>query len=182
MIYGGERRAPGLEIPGLEIPGLEIRGLAKSFVLEGRPHPVFSGIDLTIERGAFVAIVGESGSGKTTLLRIIAGLEAADAGSVTLGGREVHGVGSERGMVFQEPRLLSWLTVRRNVSLGLELRGLPRPVIDRTTGEFSTLSVSENLRWPIPANCRVAWRSGSALPAHWQPTRKSCFSMSPWAP
>jgi sulfonate transport system ATP-binding protein len=98
-----------------------------------------AGFDLAIERGAFVAIVGESGSGKTTLLRIIAGLEAADAGSVMLGGREVHGVGSERGMVFQEPRLLPWLTVRRNVSLGLELRGLPRLVIDQRAGDFLDL-------------------------------------------
>jgi sulfonate transport system ATP-binding protein len=118
---------------------LKVRGLTKSFVIDGRTHPVFSGIDLAIERGAFVAIVGESGSGKTTLLRIIAGLEAADAGSITLGGRAVHGVGTERGMVFQEPRLLPWLTVRRNVSLGLELRGLPRPVIDRKVEDFLDL-------------------------------------------
>jgi sulfonate transport system ATP-binding protein len=118
---------------------LEIRGLTKSFIIDGRPHPVFRGIDLAIERGAFVAIVGESGSGKTTLLRIIAGLEAADAGSITLGDREVEGVGTERGMVFQEPRLLPWLTVRRNVSLGLELRGLPRPVVDRKVEDFLAL-------------------------------------------
>ena len=66
-----------------EIGGsLEIRGLAKSFLIDGLPHPVFSRFDLTIEDGEFVAIVGESGSGKTTLLRIIAGLETADAGSV----------------------------------------------------------------------------------------------------
>jgi ABC-type nitrate/sulfonate/bicarbonate transport system ATPase subunit len=130
MIYGG------CEGPA---PGLEIRGLAKSFVIDGRVLPVFSGIDLVIERGTFVAIVGESGSGKTTLLRIIAGLEAADAGSVMLGGREVHGVGNERGMVFQEPRLLPWLTVRKNVSLGLELRGLPRPEIDQKAGDFLDL-------------------------------------------
>jgi ABC-type nitrate/sulfonate/bicarbonate transport system ATPase subunit len=118
---------------------LEIEGLAKSFVIDGRAHPVFSGLDLSIERGAFVAIVGESGSGKTTLLRVIAGLEAADAGSVTLGGKEVRGVGTERGMVFQEPRLLPWLTVRKNVGLGLELRRLPRPAIDRKVGEFLDL-------------------------------------------
>jgi sulfonate transport system ATP-binding protein len=119
--------------------GLQIRGLTKSFVIDGRVHPVFGGIDLAIEPGAFVAIVGESGSGKTTLLRIIAGLEVADAGSMTLGGSEVHGVGTERGMVFQEPRLLPWLTVRKNVSLGLELRRLPHPVIDRTVEDFLDL-------------------------------------------
>jgi sulfonate transport system ATP-binding protein len=118
---------------------LEIRNLAKAFNLNGQAHAVFSGLDLDIEPGEFVVIVGESGSGKTTLLRIIAGLETADAGSVAVSGRYVSGVGDERGMVFQEPRLLPWLTVAKNVSIGLELRGLPREVIERTVEEFLDL-------------------------------------------
>lgn len=116
--------------------GLEIRNLAKSFVINGRAHPVFRQIDLQIERGEFVAIVGESGSGKTTLLRIVAGLEKADTGSVAFGGKYVDGVGTERGVVFQEPRLLPWLTVRQNVSIGLELQKCPRQAIDRTVDNF----------------------------------------------
>jgi sulfonate transport system ATP-binding protein len=119
--------------------GLEIRGLAKSFMLNGGPRPVFNRIDLDIDDGEFVAIVGESGSGKTTLLRIIAGLERADAGSVAVGGRPIDGVGCERGMVFQEPRLLPWLTVRKNISLGLELRKLSLPAIDETVDAFLEL-------------------------------------------
>jgi sulfonate transport system ATP-binding protein len=111
--------------------GLEIRDLAKSFLIDGRVHPVFRQFDLDIECGEFVVIVGESGSGKTTLLRIIAGLEAADRGSVAVNGKAVNGVGTERVMVFQEPRLLPWLTVRKNVSFGLELRDQPRQTIDR---------------------------------------------------
>jgi sulfonate transport system ATP-binding protein len=118
---------------------LEIRDLAKSFIINGNRHPVFSRIDLTIERGEFVVIVGESGSGKTTLLRIIAGLETADAGSVAVSGKYVDGVGAECGVVFQEPRLLPWLMVRKNVSIGLELRKLPRHVVDRTVVEFLDL-------------------------------------------
>jgi len=114
---------------------LEIKDLAKSFVIDGRVHPVFRRFDLAIERGAFVVIVGESGSGKTTLLRIIAGLEAADRGSVAVGGKPVGGVGNERVMVFQEPRLLPWLTVRKNVRFGLELRDAPRDAIDRKVDE-----------------------------------------------
>jgi NitT/TauT family transport system ATP-binding protein len=118
---------------------LEIRNLAKAFNINGQAHPVFSGLDLDIEPGEFVVIVGESGSGKTTLLRIIAGLETGDAGSVAVSGRIVRGVGDERGMVFQEPRLLPWLTVARNVSIGLELRGLPREIVDRTVENFLDL-------------------------------------------
>jgi NitT/TauT family transport system ATP-binding protein len=118
---------------------LEIRDLAKSFIINGSIHPVFRGIDLSIEPGEFVVIVGESGSGKTTLLRIIAGLETADAGSVGLSGKHINGLNTECGIVFQEPRLLPWLVVRKNVSLGLELRKLPRPVIDQTVEEFLDL-------------------------------------------
>jgi sulfonate transport system ATP-binding protein len=109
--------------------GLEIRDLAKSFAIDGRLHPVFQQLDLDIERGEFVVIVGESGSGKTTLLRIIAGLETADHGAVAVNGKTVDGVGGQRVMVFQEPRLLPWLTVRKSVSFGLELRGHPRDAI-----------------------------------------------------
>lgn len=118
---------------------LQIRDLAKAFSINGKRHTVFAEIGLDIDPGEFVAIVGESGSGKTTLLRIIAGLERADAGSITVGGRPVEGVGSERGMVFQEPRLLPWLTVQKNISLGLELRRLPRPAIDRIVTELLDL-------------------------------------------
>ena len=120
-------------------PSLEIRDLAKSFVINGNPHPVFSHVDLDIERGEFVVIVGETGSGKTTLLRILAGLETADTGSVAVSGTYIDGVGNERGMIFQEPRLLPWLTVRKNVSLGLELRNSPEPLIDRTVDDFLEL-------------------------------------------
>jgi sulfonate transport system ATP-binding protein len=115
--------------------GLEIRNLAKSFLIDGRVHPVFRQFDLDIARGEFVVIVGESGSGKTTLLRVIAGLEAADRGSVAVNGKVVGGVGGERVMVFQEPRLLPWLTVRRNVSFGLELRDQPRNAIEQKVDE-----------------------------------------------
>lgn len=119
--------------------GLEIRDLTKSFVINGRSHAVFSRVDLNIAPGEFVVIVGESGSGKTTLLRIVAGLETADMGSVTVNGERVSGVSGKRGMVFQEPRLLPWLTVRQNVNIGLELRRLPRPAIDRRVDEFLAL-------------------------------------------
>lgn len=115
---------------------LEIKNLAKSFVINGAVHPVFTGLDLEIEQGEYIVIVGESGSGKTTLLRIIAGLERADRGSVAVAGKYVDGVGTERGMVFQEPRLLPWLTVRKNISIGLELRKVANAEIDRKVDAF----------------------------------------------
>jgi sulfonate transport system ATP-binding protein len=78
---------------------------------------------LTINPGEFVCIVGGSGCGKTTLLRIIAGLETEYDGAVFLDRKKLTGTGLDRGVVFQEHRLLSWLTVHDNVGFGLA--GLP---------------------------------------------------------
>ncbi|KQV41390.1 MULTISPECIES: ABC transporter ATP-binding protein [unclassified Rhizobium] len=110
--------------PSTERGEVTIRHLSKSFTLNGRPLPVLRGLNLTIRPGESLAIVGASGSGKTTLLRVLAGLEEADAGEVLIDGRPVHGVGAERAVIFQEPRLLPWLTVLDNVAFGLETRGL----------------------------------------------------------
>jgi sulfonate transport system ATP-binding protein len=81
---------------------------------------VLNNIDLEIPGGHFTSIVGTSGCGKSTLLRIIAGLEGDYLGSVTLGGRQLPGPSLDRGVVFQEHRLLPWLTVAQNIAFGLE--------------------------------------------------------------
>jgi NitT/TauT family transport system ATP-binding protein len=73
-----------------------------------------------------MAILGPSGCGKTTLLRIIAGLEQSSNGDVLLDGEKVERPSPQFGMVFQEHALLPWLSVRRNVSIGLEMRGIRR--------------------------------------------------------
>lgn len=103
-----------------------IRHLSKSYRLNGAPLPVLRDIDFNIRSGETLAIVGASGSGKTTLLRVLAGLEDPDAGEVLIDGKATRGVGTERAVIFQEPRLLPWLTVLDNVGFGLETRGLSR--------------------------------------------------------
>lgn len=82
-----------------------------------------SGLGLEVGAGEILAVVGGSGCGKSTLLRLVAGLEAPTEGSVELDGGPVLGPRPEIGMVFQEPRLLPWLSVRDNVGFGL--RDLP---------------------------------------------------------
>jgi NitT/TauT family transport system ATP-binding protein len=85
---------------------------------------VLDGIDLSIPTDEFVAIVGPSGCGKTTLLRIINGLITPTAGRALYRGKPLNGVNLGCAMVFQSFALLPWLTVRENVELGLEARGM----------------------------------------------------------
>ena len=103
-----------------------IRNLSKSYSINGRHLNVLQGVSHHIRAGESLAIVGASGSGKTTLLRVLAGLEDADRGDVLIDGRPVHGVGTDRAVIFQEPRLLPWLTVLDNVAFPLENRGLKK--------------------------------------------------------
>ncbi len=103
---------------------ITIRHLHKAFSLKGKPFDVFRGLNLHIKAGQSMAIVGPSGCGKTTLLRILAGLEEPDGGEVSIDGREVQGMSRERAVIFQEPRLLPWLSVLDNVRFGLDLQGI----------------------------------------------------------
>lgn len=103
-----------------------VRDLSKSFALNGERLNVLKNLSLDIKGGEALAIVGPSGCGKTTLLRVLAGLETPDTGGVLIDGHEVKGVGTERSIIFQEPRLLPWLTVLGNVSFGMTVRGVPR--------------------------------------------------------
>jgi sulfonate transport system ATP-binding protein len=98
---------------------LELRRVGKRFPAPGGGLEVLRDIDITIAPGEFLSIVGGSGCGKSTLLRIIAGLEQPSSGTVLLNGRAVAAPGRERGLVFQDHRLLPWQTVRENVAFAL---------------------------------------------------------------
>ncbi|MBB4952965.1 ABC-type nitrate/sulfonate/bicarbonate transport system ATPase subunit [Agrobacterium vitis] len=114
------------ELHSLQRGTVTIRDLSKTFTINGRDLNVLHGVNLHIRGGESLAIVGASGSGKTTLLRVLAGLEQADHGGVLIDGQPVHGVGTERAVIFQEPRLLPWRNVIENVAFPLEARGLSR--------------------------------------------------------
>jgi nitrate/nitrite transport system ATP-binding protein len=102
---------------------LEVKGLSKVYRgNDGKPVPVFQGIDFDIEVGEFVCIVGHSGCGKTTILNIIAGLDTATAGTVVMDRREVVGPSLERGVVFQGHALMPWLSVMRNIAFAVRSR------------------------------------------------------------
>ena len=81
-----------------------------------------SDLDLEVEASEIVAVIGPSGCGKSTVLRLIAGLDIPTTGSVRVAGHGVSGPDPSVGVVFQEPRLMPWLSVERNVSFGLARR------------------------------------------------------------
>lgn len=97
-----------------------MKNITKSFSVNGEKLEVLQAIDLEIKSGEFIVIVGHSGCGKSTLLKIIAGLETQDSGSCEMDGKAITKPGFDRGMIFQEHRLLPWLSIEKNVALSLE--------------------------------------------------------------
>ena len=104
---------------------IEARGIVRHFEHAGYRLRALDGIDLSVGDGDFLCIVGPSGCGKSTFLRIMAGLDAPDAGEVLLDGKPVSGTGPERILVFQEGALFPWLKVSDNVEFGLKMAGIP---------------------------------------------------------
>jgi nitrate ABC transporter ATP-binding subunit len=109
-------------------PYLELFNLSKSFETATGPLCVVEGFELRIARGEFVCLLGHSGCGKSTVLSMVAGLTEASGGGVVLDGREIDGPGPDRGVVFQSPSLLPWMTALENVQLGVDrvFPALPR--------------------------------------------------------
>jgi ABC-type nitrate/sulfonate/bicarbonate transport system ATPase subunit len=102
---------------------VSVRGVAKAFAGQHGRQAVLEDVDLEAAPGEFVAVLGASGCGKSTLLRLIAGLETPSAGEIRIGGKTVTDCDPRCAVVFQEPRLLPWRSVARNVALGA--RGVP---------------------------------------------------------
>lgn len=102
--------------------GIEIRHLSKRF----GAREVLKQTDLSIEPGEFVAIVGRSGCGKSTLLRLVAGLDEASGGHLTVDGSPLDGLRGHTRIMFQDARLLPWRRVQDNVTLGLDAAHRPR--------------------------------------------------------
>jgi ABC-type nitrate/sulfonate/bicarbonate transport system ATPase subunit len=114
---------------------LEIRDVSKTYSVDGADLPALRDISFAVEPGEFVTVLGASGCGKSTLLRLIIGLDGDYQGDILLDGRRVAGPGADRGIVFQEPRLLPWLTVEQNVALGLDASGTPAAMSKRIAHE-----------------------------------------------
>ena len=112
-----------------EASSLRIADLSKSFAVPGDPcarQLALDGISFLLAAGELVSLIGPSGCGKSTLLRLIAGLDSPDSGELFVGSEAIISPSAERGLVFQDPNLFPWLTVRRNIEAGLVARGVLR--------------------------------------------------------
>ncbi|WP_191577456.1 ABC transporter ATP-binding protein [Achromobacter insolitus] len=105
------------------LPVLQARGLALRY--PGADGAVFDGVDLDLARGEVVAVLGASGAGKSSLLRVLAGLQPATAGTLLMEGAPLTGVHPRVAVAFQDPSLLPWLSLERNVSFGLDFKHQP---------------------------------------------------------
>ncbi len=106
------------------IAALEARNVYRTFRTDAGEVPALRDVSISVAQGEFVSLVGPSGCGKSTLLRLIAGLDFPDAGTVHVEGERITGPALSRGILFQDHRLLPWLTVSQNISLGLHKSGL----------------------------------------------------------
>jgi ABC-type nitrate/sulfonate/bicarbonate transport system ATPase subunit len=111
----------------VEASSLLIREVKKSFPAPDDPlsrRQVLDGISFSLAAGELVSLIGPSGCGKSTLLRLVAGLDSPDSGDLLIGSEPITCPNAERGLVFQDPNLFPWLTVRRNIQAGLVARGV----------------------------------------------------------
>lgn len=111
-----------------ESPLIELTSVSHTFSTATGPLPVLDGLSLSIAEGGFTAVVGPSGCGKSTLTRLIAGLMKPDRGEVWLHGEKVVSPRSTVGMAFQNPVLLEWRSILKNVMLPLEIVSRDMPI------------------------------------------------------
>lgn len=105
---------------------LVVQGVTKTYRTGKQLVEALSPIDLTVAQGEFVTMIGPSGCGKSTLFNIIAGVDEASAGHITLDGETDTVRTGKSGYMLQQPLLLPWRTVEENVMLGLDVRHVPR--------------------------------------------------------
>src|SRR6266498_1478488 len=98
---------------------VELSNLGKIYPTPNGPAVIIRDFNLKIRKGEFVALIGHSGCGKSTVLSMLAGLNDISGGGIILAGKELAGAGPDRGVVFQSPCLLPWLTAFQNVMLGV---------------------------------------------------------------
>ncbi|MEN8514723.1 ABC transporter ATP-binding protein [Burkholderia sp. RS02] len=141
---------------GTDAPLLDLRIASKLY----GDRTILAGIPLQVARGEIVCIVGPSGCGKSTLLRIVAGLDTDFRGSVKLDGMALDGPSPRVGVIFQEPRLLPWLSIADNVGFASGPRGGREPTVARLLDEVGLAGAARQL--PVTLSGGMAQRAAIA--------------------
>ncbi len=140
---------------------LDVRGIGKDYLI-----PIIDSVSFAVEAGEFVCLLGPNGCGKTTLLRIVGGLEAASRGQVLLDGRPILADRRHQGhigVVFQEDRLLPWLSLRDNVALVLKPLGLERPARVARAAQYMRLAGLQGFEDYYPGRVSGGMRQRAAI-------------------
>ena len=129
---------------------IAIDGLTVTFSSKRATVTALEDIDLRVADGEFVSIAGPSGCGKSTLLKVVAGLTDASSGDVRLRGTRVQGPQREIGYVFQRAALLEWRSVRKNILLQAEMRGMPRQVAQQRCDQLIEMTGLTGFEQALP--------------------------------
>jgi len=140
---------------------VEIAQLGKTYETPTGPAIIVQDFTLYVDEGEFVCLLGHSGCGKTTVLSILMGLATPSTGGVVIGGREIDGPGTDRGVVFQSATLLPWMSVRDNVRLARDRVASPA---DRDVEPYlaSVGLAGQGGRYPRELSAGMQQRAGIA--------------------
>lgn len=142
---------------------IDVVGATQAFRSGGGDLLVLDDVSISARPGEFIALVGPSGSGKSTLLRLLAGLDRPLFGGVFVDGRPVARPDPDRALVFQDPTLLPWRTVRQNVALGPQARGILKQSAARIDEVLELVGLTEFAdAWPSQLSGGMAQRTALA--------------------
>lgn len=138
---------------------VDIVDVTHAFATDDGPLQVLDGISISAKPGSFTALVGPSGCGKSTLLRLLAGLDRSLIGTTYVDGKPVTGPSPERAVVFQDPTLLPWRTVRNNIGFGPDVRGTAKEQAKRVEESLELVGLGDFAdAWPSQLSGGMAQR------------------------
>ncbi|MGC4018886.1 MAG: ABC transporter ATP-binding protein [Muricomes sp.] len=126
----------GLENTEMDNPLIQAEEVNLSYNVVNGNVQALENVSFNIYRGEFICVLGPSGCGKSTLLKILAGFIPPSSGDILLEGKKIKGIDWNRGVVFQNPPLYEWLSVRNNISFGPKMRKIPKRDYREETNKF----------------------------------------------
>ncbi|MDC7701589.1 ABC transporter ATP-binding protein [Vogesella indigofera] len=162
-------------------PRLSLEQVSKQFAApDGSHSSVLEQVSLQVQPGEFVCLLGPSGCGKSTILNLVAGFEQADHGRVLLNGQPVSAPGPERGMVFQQPTLFPWLTIRDNITFGPRMAGSDKAAWQADAERYLQLVGLQDFAGHYPWQLSGGMRQRAALARAWLPQPQTLLMDEPF--